>query len=343
MKRRFATAGLAAAVVLALAPALAAEALRTPTEMLHHDLAEMARTGTGAHGVAGIAAWRIDGPGPVIVVNADDAFPMASTFKVAVAGAILHHIEAGQLRLDTMITIDPDREIDSPTIADRLIHPGIALSIYNLLELMLTDSDNTATDYLLEAAGGPRAVTDWVRTQGVAGLRIDSGTDGIIRRYLRMGPGPFPRALKEKLAADPQAMARADQPDAAFDADRRDTATPRAMAELLTRLFTGHALDADHSRLLAEIMARDRTGLNRLRGMMPPATSVADKTGTIGGTINDVGVVTLPDGGRVVIVAFIKASDAPIPTREKAIAQIGRAIRDYYAYSSGGTAAHPRR
>lgn len=148
-----------------------------------------------------------------------------------------------------------------------------------------------------------------------------------------MGVGPFPRALTKKLAADPQAMAHADQPDAAFEADPRDIATPRAMATLLTRLFTGRALDAEHTRLIAEIMARDRTGLNRLRGMMPPGTPVADKTGTIGGTINDVGVVTLPGGARVVIVAFIKASDAPILIREKAIAQIGRAVRDYYIYS----------
>lgn len=333
MRRRYAAAALAGAALLALAPAAAIGEVQAPAAPLYRDLAEMARTGTGAHGAVGIAAWRIDGRGRAILVNPDEAFPMASTFKVAVAGAILHRIEAGQLRLDTMITIDPDREIDSPTIADRLIHPGIALSVYNLLELMLTDSDNTATDYLLEAAGGPAAVTAWVRAQGVTGLRIDGGTDAIIRRYLRMGAGPFPRALQEKLAADPQAMARADQPDAAFDADPRDTATPRAMAQLLTRLFTGRALNAEHTRLLAEIMARDRTGLNRLRGLMPPGTPVADKTGTIGGTINDIGVVTLPGGARVVIVAFIKASDAAIPTREKAIAQIGRAVRDYYVYS----------
>ncbi len=332
MKRGQASA-LAGAVVLTLAPVAASGDPRASAAPLYQDLADIARTGVGAHGKVGIAAWRVGGLAPPILVNADEAFPMASTFKVAVAGAILHRIEAGGLTLDTMITIDPDREIDSPTIADRLIHPGIALSVYNLLELMLTDSDNTATDYLLEAAGGPAAVTAWVREQGVVGLRVDGGTDAIIRRYLRMNPGPFPRALKEKLAADPQAMARADQPDAAFDIDPRDTATPRAMAHLLTRLFTGRALNPEHSRLLAEIMVRDRTGLNRLRGLMPPETKVADKTGTIGGTINDVGVVTLPGGGRVVIVAFIKASDAPIPAREKAVAQIGRSVRDYFVYS----------
>lgn len=284
--------------------------------------------------MVGVAAWRVDGGGRPVLYNADQAFPMASTFKVAVAGALLARIEAGQLSLDKMIPIDPDREIDSPTIADRLIHPGIALSVYNLLELMLTDSDNTATDYLLEETGGPAAVTAWVRSQGVEGLRVDGGTDAIIRRYLRMGPGPFPRVLRETLARDPGLLARADQPDATFDNDPRDTASPREMGQLLTRIFSGKALDAEHTRILTEIMIRDRTGLNRLRGMMPPGAQVADKTGTIGGTINDVGCIALPNGVRIVLAVYIKASDAPIPAREKAIAQIGRAVRDYYAYAA---------
>lgn len=300
---------------------------------IDRDIADIARSGVGTHGTVGVAAWRLDGRGRTIFTHANEAFPMASTFKVAVAGALLARIEAGQLGLDKMIAIDPDREIDSPTIAERLIHPGIALSIYNLLELMLTDSDNTATDYLLDEVGGPAAVTAWVRSQGIGDFRVDGGTDAIIRRYLRMGPGPFPQVLKAALARNPDLLARADQPDATFDNDPRDTASPHAMAQLLTRLFADRALSAEHTRLLAEIMARDRTGLERLRGMMPPGAGIASKSGTIGGTINDVGVIALPDGGKIVIAVFIKASDASIPAREKTIAQIGRAVRDYYAYA----------
>jgi beta-lactamase class A len=327
-------------IALAGAPVMARE-VRSPAAntaslpvTIATDIADIARSAMGSRGIMGVAAWRLDGRGPTILYNADEAFPMASTFKVAVAGKLMQRIEAGQLSLGKMITIDPDREIDSPTIAERLIHPGIMLSVHNLLELMLTDSDNTATDYLLDEAGGPAAVTDWVRAQGVDGLRIDGGTDEIIRRYLRMGRGPFPRVLKEMIARDPELLARADKPDHAFDTDPRDTASPRAMAKLLTRIFVGKALNPEDTRLLIEIMERDRTGPNRLRGLMPPGTEVADKTGTIGGTINDVGVITLAGDAKIVVVVFIKASDASIPVREKAIAQIGRAVRDYYAYAT---------
>jgi beta-lactamase class A len=37
-------------------------------------------------GRVGVAAWRVDGKGPQILSNADERFPMASTFKIAVAG-----------------------------------------------------------------------------------------------------------------------------------------------------------------------------------------------------------------------------------------------------------------
>ena len=67
------------------------------------------------------------------------------------------------------------------------------MSVANLLELMMTVSDNTATDVLTKLAGGPAAVTGWVRAQGVEGLRVDRDTAGIIRDFFGIGPGPFPK------------------------------------------------------------------------------------------------------------------------------------------------------
>jgi beta-lactamase class A len=322
----------ASALTIAGAP-VQAEPPQSGLGAVQSDIAGIARIGAGKAGKVGIVAWRLDGRGPRVLINADEAFPMASTFKVAVAGAVLQRIQDGKLGLDTMITIDQDRKIDSPTIAKRLIHPGVALSVYNLLELMLTDSDNTATDYLVDAAGGTGAIMDWVHAQGVRGLRIDGATDEVIRRFFHLGKGPFPQELKDAIAARPGLLAMADKPDSVFDADPRDTASPMAMGQLLTRIFNGKALDTERTSILIGMMTRDETGLQRLRGLMPPGTEVADKTGTVGGSINDVGAITLPDGSRIVVVVYIKGSDASIPAREKAIAQIGRAVRDYYAYA----------
>jgi len=322
------------AVFGAMASVTAAQAVSTSSSgRLEADIRELSKQGAGSAGMVGVAAWRLDSEGPRVLINAEQVFPMASTFKVAVAGRVLERVDKGELKLSQMLTIDPNRMVDSEVIADRFIHPGVSLSVYNLLELMLTQSDNTATDYMVEAAGGPASVTAWVRRQHIQNLRVDGDTDAIIRRFYGIGTGPFPEALAAKRKANPNLDEEGLKPSAAFDADTRDTTTPAAMADLLTRIFSGKALSPASTKIMVGIMQRCRTGDNRLRGLMPPGTEVADKTGTIGGSVNDVGVITLPQGaGGIVVAVYIKGSNAAYEAREKTIAQIGRALRDYYLY-----------
>ena len=67
--------------------------------------------------------------------------------------------------------------------------------------------------------------------------------------------------------------------------------------------------------------------------MLPDGTSLAHKTGTIGGTTNDVGIVTLPENaGHVAIAVFIKGSDKESAARERTIAQIARSVYDFFFY-----------
>jgi beta-lactamase class A len=293
--------------------------------------AEIARLSTPIGGKVGVAAWRLDGKGEQVLVNAGERFPMASTFKVAVAGAILANIDAGKLKLDQLIAVQPDDIVPSDGIASLAIHPGISLSVHNLLELMLTLSDNTATDVLTRLAGGPQAATAWVRKQGVADQRIDRDTAGLLREFFDLPAGPFNQALQEALKKDPQLEERGNHPNAAFDNDVRDTSTPAAMAQLLTKIFNQQALSVSSTRVLIDIMQRCHTGAGRLQGRMPAGTVIAHKTGTIGGTVNDVGVITLPDGkSQIVIAVFIKASDQPMEVRERVIAEIARSVRDHF-------------
>ena len=57
-------------------------------------------------------------------------------------------------------------------------------------------------------------------------------------------------------------------------------------------------------------------------------------TGTIGGTTNDVGIVKLPGGaGHVVVVALVKESKLDVSARELAIAQVSRAIHDFFLFN----------
>jgi beta-lactamase class A len=319
---------LVALALFAASPATAADTAPLRSEIAH--------ISQGIDGVVGVAAWRLDGRGPRVLVNADQQYPMASTFKLAIAGAVLAQIDSGRLKLDQLVPVDPNMMVESEGLAETFRHPGVSVSVENLLELMLTVSDNTATDTLEKLVGGPAVVTEWVRSQGITGLRVDRDTAGLIRDFYGLPPGPsFPASLEEGLKANPKLEEKSDDPDPSFDNDPRDTSTPAAMAELIERIYSGKALSPASTKLLREIQERNTTGKARIRARLPEGTVVAEKTGTIGGSVNNVGVITLPgDAGKLIVAVFIKKSSKPIEDRERVIADISRALYDYYLFEA---------
>jgi beta-lactamase class A len=123
-----------------------------------------------------------------------------------------------------------------------------------------------------------------------------------------------------------------------FLEDSRDTSTPEAMTDLLAGLQQRRLglSPASHDRLLA-LLFRCRRGADRLKGLLPPGTPVAHRTGACGETegvsacTNDVGIVTLPRGGHLAVAVFLKASPRNLEARERTIAKISRAVWDYWS------------
>lgn len=295
---------------------------------------EIARLASIAGGRVGVAAVHIE-TGRWVALNPQERFPMASTYKVPIAIALLERVDRGELRLDALVPIDTsDVSPGSGTLADLFQHPGVALSVRNHLELMMLISDNTATDVCLRLVGGPEAVTERLRAWGIEGIGVHRPTKRLIADWLGLEDQTAPWSIARFRSAQARLSPEVRQAAAArFDADERDTATPVAMAELLRKLFLGHFLSPGSTALLLDIMYRCRTGPNRLLGLLPAGTRVAHKTGTIGGTLNDVGIIALPDGaGHVAIAVFIKSSDRDTATRERAIAEIARAVHDYFLF-----------
>ncbi len=297
---------------------------------------EFARIAASSDGKVGVAAVHL-GTGESAYLNPGESYPMASTYKVAIAAKLLQRVDAGELALNQMIEIKAgDLSPGSGMMSQRLTKPGVQLSIANLLDLMLTISDNSATDKCLELAGGKDAVNARLAELGVRGVRVDRPTRQLIGDYVGIKKLP-PRETstleefgKLNSANDDKHREKAAQK---FAKDPRDTATPEGMARLLQEIWAGDALSAENTKLMKDTMTACETGLNRIRGILPPGTPVADKTGTIGGSTNDVGVITLPDnGGDVAIVVFVKDSERDVPEREKVIAQVSRAAYDYFLF-----------
>ena len=271
------------------------------------------------------------GSGVSVTVNGDEAFVMASTYKVAIAVAVLDLVDKGQLKLTDLIDVPPEMLVaGNNAIAESYIHPGIKLSVANLLEVMITESDNTATDVSLKLAGGPQAVTKMLRSIGITEQRVDRYTSEILRDFYGLPDKATPLVVAESAAKDPSLLLKMTQPNMEFEKDSRDQSTPKAMLQLLLAVDSGEVLSEQSREFLLATMSRTRTGAGRLKGLLPEATPVAHKTGTIGGVANDVGFITLPDGRRFAIVVYTKSSTTSASDQDRAIAEVSRTIYDFY-------------
>lgn len=283
-------------------------------------------------GVLGFAAAHLE-TGITVSVNGRERFPMASTYKIPMAGLLLQMVDNGQLSLDQRVEIEERHFEETGDIAQSVCHPGVALSIANLVELMLTQSNNNATDRVLELIGGPRSVTEWLRAIGIADMRVDNSVNSLLGKFYGLQPGePAMKSYLAKWATDAERERINGLPQLAFDDGVEDMATPDAMLSLLRTLFATELLSQDSRAFLNSVMTRCQTGSFRIKGMLPPEASVAHKTGTIGGTVNDVGIITLPgDCGRVALAIYTKKSPIlPYSSREPLLAEVARSVYDFF-------------
>lgn len=299
---------------------------------------EIARLAKVSGGVVGVTAIHLE-TGRRVSMNGTERFPMASTFKIPIAVQLLTRIDRGEAKLDQMIDIkQSDLHPGSGTLAGLFNKGGLTLSVRNLMELMLLISDNSATDVLLRTAGGAEAVTARMRALGIEGISVNRSTAQLISDWIGVAnlppedqwtPAVFRLAFASIKPEDQKAAGKK------FEADPRDTSTPDGMAALLEKIYHRDILKPESVDLLLDIMRRCRTGEARLRGLLPQGTEVAHKTGTIGGSTNDVGIITLPDNaGHVAIAVFLKSSQNDTSARERGIAEIARAVHDFFLFQT---------
>src|SRR5579864_1436365 len=111
-------------------------------------------------------------------LNGDAKAPMQSVFKLPLALAVLHEVEQGPLSLDQRVRFRPDDRILPETyspLQEKYPSANVDLPLEELLRLAVSESDNVAADILLRIIGGPKTVTDYVASLGVAGFHLEDG------------------------------------------------------------------------------------------------------------------------------------------------------------------------
>lgn len=259
-------------------------------------------------GIIGVHVRHIES-GATFGARAGEPFFMASVMKLPLAVHVLRQVERGRVRLDDTVRIDAARLARGDNAFRRRISAGTRVTVAQLLEAAVSDSDNTAANELLHLVGGPGAVTADLREMGFAAIRVD-------RDYTRLSTPGGP-------------------------SDPRDTATPDAMTSFLAALWTGRLLNPAQTRRLIGWMTDSRNPAGRIVAGVPRGTPVAHKTGTWTAdtqphtpTLNDVGVITLPGGrGHLAVAVFIRDARVWPRTAQASIAQVTRAV---YADWTGG-------
>lgn len=221
-----------------------------------------------------------------------ERFPMMSTFKVLLCGAVLSRVDAGQEQLARRIQYRQQDLITYSPVTEKHLTDG--MTVGELCSAAITMSDNTAANLLLSTLGGPSELTAFLRKTGDNVTRLD-----------RWEP-----ALNEALPGD-----------------ERDTTTPESMAQTLRKLLTGKTLTPASRQQLIDWMAADKVGGPLIRSVTPTGWFIADKTGA--GERGSRGIVAAlgPDGkpARIVVI-YITGTEATMDERNKKIAGIGASL-----------------
>ena len=267
------------------------------------DLAQrVAAIADGSAGRIGVAAVDLTS-GETVSVLGDQRFPLASTSKIAIAATFLEGVEQGRWRLDQSFPLllpRPSKAFSS-TVAP--VSEGASLRAIDLIDQMIIRSSNPATDALLRVVGGPQAVNAWVRRAGIRDFSIDRDIATLVRDDGQFNP--------------------------AHHIDRRDSATPNAMVQLLRGIYQGQLVAPESRRVILSAMSRTVTGKRRIRAMIPASARVLHKTGTLSGTASDIGFIETPEGHTLAIAIYVTGQGTK-PARDAKIAAIARALYDGY-------------
>lgn len=336
---RLVRARVVAVMVVAAVCGAGPLAAQSPIERLRLQIEAAIRP---AGGDVGVAIRHLES-GTEVVVRADEPFPMASAFKLPILVELYAQERAGRVKLDEMHSLAlRDQHIGSGDISVNFDLPGVAMSVRNLANMMMMISDNSATDILLTRVGAAN-VTARMRALGLNGIRVDRTTQELILDYGGQDTAKLKdvvlQELRPLIRRPPEDEAQRLARDTRYANDPRDQATPRDMTRLLEMLWKGQVVDAAASRDILELMKRCRTGNARIKGLLPSGTVVAHKTGSVGGTIDDVGIIYLPHGaGHVAISVLSKRTTAETADVERVIAEIARYAYDYFLFTASPAA-----
>jgi beta-lactamase class A len=199
-------------------------------------------------------------------LNADEPMPTASLIKLAVMVETFWQAEEGKVKLDKTLTLTREDKVPGAGVLTDSFTPGATFALKDAVRLMITVSDNTATNKVLDEIGIP-STNERMEKLGFKNTKINakvfkgSTTSIAPERTKQFGLG---------------------------------STTAREMVQLLELIHKRKVVSEKACDEMLGILLKNQDN-NMLVRHLPPGTSVAHKTGAVTAARTDAGIVSVRD------------------------------------------------
>lgn len=250
-----------------------------------------------------------------VTVNNDDQYPLMSVFKFHIALAVLKKMEQEGIPLTAVVTLRPS-DIDTKTwspMYKKYKSKKITLSYGDLINYMVSQSDNNACNRLIYFVGGIQNVNAFIKDLGIDQIQLIE-TEKSMEQDIRKSYNNW--------------------------------STPLSVAQLLRKVYTEKVLSDKHFAFLEKAMLASASGKDKFRAGLPKEIEVGHKTGMSYRTPEgvrmcdaDVGVIYMPEGEKCYLVVLVKDSKESDAVNVKIMTDIANKVYSHYSDNSVKIAA----
>ena len=246
-------------------------------------------------------------PNEKISVNGEKRYPMQSVYKFPLALTVLDAVDKKVITLNQKVHVAKSelRPNTWSPLREKFPEGDIDITVAELLEYSVSKSDNNACDILFRLVGGTAKTNEYIKQLNVKEIAIV--------------------ATEEEMASD-------------WNLQYKNYSSPDAMTGLLKGFYEKKYLSEANNDFLMKLMTESSNSANRIKALLPKDAIVAHKTGTsntnnegLRPALNDVGIITLPNGNHIAISVFVSNATEKYEEGEKTIAEISKLIWDYYS------------
>ena len=192
--------------------------------------------------------------GETFSYNADEPMSAASVIKLTVMAELFRQIDAGMISRDQKLTVKDENRVPICGVLT-LMHAGMEVTPIDLCWLMITISDNMATNMLIELLG----------IDNIQANNERLGLEGCV----------LTRKLFEK------------RPEFR---GKRNLISGQGIGKLLEMIWRGEVVSEAASREMIDMMLAQQC-TNKIPLLLPGEGLAAHKTGEDGGITHDVGII----------------------------------------------------